>query len=110
MGGHRWLAGGSAVVELDDDGLQATGVQLGVDPGPIASTTGSTSDGFATRRLEVEARGADWSRRLDLERRTAAAWTADATREEGGRMPSREGGPPSWRRSTATSGSRRSRT
>ena len=81
----------SAVVELDDDGLRATGVQLGVDPEPYRIDYRlDATDGFATRRLEVEARGADWSRRLDLERRAAATWTADATRE--GKGPDAEPG------------------
>ena len=71
-----------AMVELDDDGLRATGVQLGVAPEPYRIDYRlDASDGFATRRLEVEARSADWSRRLDLERRATGGWTADATRE-----------------------------
>lgn len=76
---EEWLAE-HARVELADDGLLATGVQLGVEPEPYrAEYLLDAPSGWVTRRLEVEVSGAGFRRRLALERDSAGAWTVDGT-------------------------------
>jgi hypothetical protein len=71
-----------ALVELGEDGLQATGTQIGVAPEPYrVDYTLDAGDGFVTRRLEVSAQGEGWARRLELVRRGSAGWTAEAAAE-----------------------------
>ncbi|WP_320669683.1 putative glycolipid-binding domain-containing protein [Patulibacter defluvii] len=70
-----------ALVDLDRDGLRASGVQLGVAPLPYrADYALEAGDRFATARLTVRVAGAGWSRSLDL-RRADGRWTIDARAE-----------------------------
>jgi hypothetical protein len=79
-GVEKWLAE-HAQVDLHDDGVLATGVQLGVAPEPylVEYRLDAPSD-WITRRLEVEASGAGWRRSLTLEHDGAGRWTANGER------------------------------
>jgi hypothetical protein len=76
-GVEEWLAE-HAQVQLGEDGLLAAGVQLGVEPEAyrIDYWLEVPAD-WVTRRLELDASGADWRRRLVLEHDGAGAWTID---------------------------------
>jgi hypothetical protein len=79
-GVEEWLAE-HARVELAADGLLATGVQLGAEPETYRLDYQlDVPRGWITRRLEVEAVGAGWRRRLVLEHDGAGAWTRDGER------------------------------
>jgi hypothetical protein len=68
-----------AEVELTDDGVCATGTQLGVDPMPYRlDYTLEAREQFITTRLQVEVTGEGWSRRLHLMHDGAGRWTCDA--------------------------------
>jgi hypothetical protein len=80
---EQWLAE-HARVELRSDGLLAAGVQLGVEPEPYRLDYQlDVPSGWITRRLELEASGARWRRRMVLERDAAGPWTVDGERDEG---------------------------
>jgi uncharacterized protein len=80
QGVEEWLAE-HAQVELGDDGVMATGVQLGVEPEPyLVEYHLDVPSGWITRRLEVEASGAGWRRSLTLEHDGHGRWTANAKR------------------------------
>jgi hypothetical protein len=77
-GTDAWRAE-AASVELAAGGLQATGVQLGVDPLPYrVDYSLDAGDGFVTRRFEVRAVGTRWSRRVELVHDGHGAWTCIA--------------------------------
>ena len=77
---EEWLAE-HAQVDLHEDGVLATGVQLGVEPEPyLVEYRLDAPSGWITRRLEVEASGAGWRRSLTLEHDGAGRWTADGER------------------------------
>jgi uncharacterized protein len=77
---EEWLAE-HAQVDVGDDGVLATGVQLGAEPEPyIAEYRLDVPSGWITRRLEVEASGAGWRRWLTLEHDGSGRWTADGER------------------------------
>jgi uncharacterized protein len=62
-------------VDLAPDRLMASGTQLGIDPVPHRLDYRlDTARGFVTKRLEVEAAGEGWTRRLDLTRDEAGTW------------------------------------
>jgi hypothetical protein len=69
----------TARVELNGDGLRATGTQLAIDPLPyrLDYRLDASCEGFVTRSLQVEAAGQGWERRLRLERDPGDEWTAD---------------------------------
>jgi hypothetical protein len=76
-GVEEWLAEHIRVA-LADDGVHATGVQLGAEPGAYrADYELEVGGGWVTRRLEVEVSDADGRRRLVLEHDGAGAWTRD---------------------------------
>jgi uncharacterized protein len=78
---EEWLAE-HVRLELRPDGLLATGVQLGVEPEPYRLDYHlDVPSGWITRRLEVEASGAGWRRRMVLERDASGAWTVDGERD-----------------------------
>jgi hypothetical protein len=80
-GTDAWRAE-AASVELTADGVQATGVLLGVDPLPYrVDYSLDAGDGFVTRRCEVRAVGTGWSRRVELTHDGAGAWTCAAEHE-----------------------------
>ena len=77
QGVEEWLAE-HAQVELTDNGIAATGVQLGAEPESYrADYRLDAPIDWVTRRLEVEVSGAGWRRRLLLEHDGAGAWTID---------------------------------
>jgi hypothetical protein len=79
-GVEEWLAE-HAQVDLDDDGVLATGVQLGADPEPyLVEYRLDVPSGWITRRLDVEASGAGWRRSLTLEHDGHGRWTANGER------------------------------
>ena len=79
-GVEEWLAE-HAQVDLGDDGVLATGVQLGADPEPyLVEYRLDVPSGWITRRLDVEASGAGWRRSLTLEHDGHGRWTANGER------------------------------
>jgi uncharacterized protein len=79
-GVEEWLAE-HAQVELVEDGILATGVQLGAEPEPyLLEYHLDAPNGWITRRLDVEASGAGWRRSLSLEHDGRGRWTADGER------------------------------
>jgi hypothetical protein len=67
-------------VRVGEHGLEAAGTQIGVDPLPYRLDYRlDASDGFVTRRLEIEAEGSRWRRRLDLRHDGKGSWTCKAT-------------------------------
>lgn len=65
----------AAQVELAADRLHASGTQIGAHPLPYRlDYTLVTGDGFVTSRLIVAVDGADWRRRLVLERDSRGRW------------------------------------
>jgi hypothetical protein len=75
-----------ARVDLSDTGLRATGIQLGIDPGPyrLDYRLDASGEGFATRSLHVDATGDGWVRRLRLERDLHGVWAIEVEVEGGG--------------------------
>jgi uncharacterized protein len=74
---EEWLAE-HAQVDVLDDGVLATGVQLGVEPEPYRlDYLLDVPDDWITRRLEIEASGAGWRRSLVLEHDGTGHWTAN---------------------------------
>jgi uncharacterized protein len=77
---EEWLAE-HVQVDLHEDGVLATGVQLGVEPEPyLVDYRLDVPNGWITRRLDVEASGAGWRRSLTLEHDGHGRWTADGER------------------------------
>jgi hypothetical protein len=77
-----------ASVELTDQGVRASGTQLGVDPVPYRLDYRlDASGGFVTRSLEVDATGEGWSRRLRLGRGGDGAWRCETGGEGDARLP-----------------------
>jgi hypothetical protein len=80
QGVEEWLAE-HAQIDLGEDGVMATGVQLGVEPEPyFLEYHLDAPSGWVTRRLEVEASGAGWRRSLSLEHDGRGGWAADGER------------------------------
>jgi hypothetical protein len=91
-GAEAWPAGWRAEfarVEMRDEAMTATGIQLGVDPVPyrLDYRLDATGRGFITRALHVEATGADWQRSLHLQRSVDGDWTIDAAASGDLEMP-----------------------
>ena len=76
-GVEEWLAE-HVQVDFGDDGVIASGVQLGVEPEPyLVEYRLDVPSAWITRRLDVEASGAGWRRRLTLEHDGRGGWTAN---------------------------------
>jgi uncharacterized protein len=74
----EWLAE-HAVLELSPGSVQASGVQLGVEPLPYCLDYRVEAGGaWATRSLELQATGAGWRRQLSLRRDRAGTWSFEA--------------------------------
>jgi hypothetical protein len=86
-GVEEWLTE-SAAVDLRDDGMNATGTQLGAEPVPFRVDYRLETPGFVTRELELAAIGEGWERRLMLRHDGSGAWEAEV--EDEGEVP---GGP-----------------
>jgi uncharacterized protein len=80
QGLEEWLAE-HVEVDLWENGIAASGVQLGVEPEPYRIDYNlDAPTAWITRRLEVDAGGAGWRRSLVLEHDGAGAWTLDGER------------------------------
>jgi hypothetical protein len=67
----------AAEIELGDDGVRASGVQLGVESLPYRLDYRlDAAEGWITRRLELEANGEGWRRSLKLRRDDDGEWHA----------------------------------
>jgi hypothetical protein len=77
---EEWLAE-HAQIDLGEDGILATGVQLGVEPEPylVEYRLDAPTD-WITRRLDINASGAGWRRSLSLEHDGHGRWTVDGER------------------------------
>ena len=76
-GVEEWLTE-AASVELGEDGLRATGIQLGADPAPFrVDYRLDASGGFVTRELDLTATAEGWSRRLLLRHDGSGGWRAE---------------------------------
>ncbi len=83
----------AATVELETGSLSAEGTQLGDEPVPYRLDYQLEVDGdWITRRLRAQARGADWTRELDLRHDGEGHWTAQAAQEGDVQLPSPGGG------------------
>jgi hypothetical protein len=83
----------AADADLTNDGVRASGTQLGVEPLPYRLDYRlDAEDGFVTRSLDAEATGEGWSRRIRLSRDGAGAWRCEA--EEDGTVQLPAGGGP----------------
>jgi hypothetical protein len=80
-GVEEWLTEGAAV-ELADDGLRATGIQLGAEPAPFrVDYRLEAPQGFVTRELELTATAEGWRRHLLLLHDGSGAWRAEVDDE-----------------------------
>jgi hypothetical protein len=86
-GAEEWMTE-AATVDLDGDGLRATGTQLGAEPGPFRLDYRLEAPGFVTRELELTAAAEGWRRRLLLRHDGSGTWNAKV--EDEGEVP---GGP-----------------
>jgi hypothetical protein len=78
----EWTAE-SARVEIGDDGVRATGTQLGAFQLPyrLDYALDATGPGFVTRHLRVAAAGEGWRRSIDLLRGEDGGWRCSADAE-----------------------------
>jgi uncharacterized protein len=79
-GVEEWLTE-SATVDLGDDGLSATGTQLGAEPAPFRVEYRLEAPGFVTRELELAATAEGWRRHLLLRHDGEGGWAADVDDE-----------------------------
>jgi hypothetical protein len=76
-GVEEWLAE-AASIDLREDGLSASGIQLGARPAPYrVDYRLDAGEGLVTRELEVTAVGEGWRRRLMLRHDGSGGWSAD---------------------------------
>jgi hypothetical protein len=87
-GVEEWLTE-AAQVELGEDGLQATGIQLGAEPAPFrVDYRLEAPRRYVTSELELSVTAEGWSRHLLLTHDGSGAWQAEVT--DSGDVP---GGP-----------------
>jgi hypothetical protein len=80
-GVEEWLTE-AAEVELGEDGLRATGIQLGAEPAPFrVDYRLEAPEHYVTRRLELTATAEGWSRHLLLAHDGSGAWRAEVSDE-----------------------------
>jgi hypothetical protein len=80
-GVEEWLTE-AAEVELGQDGLRATGIQLGAEPAPFrVDYRLEAPDRYVTSELELTATADGWSRRLLLRHDGSGAWRAEVSDE-----------------------------
>jgi hypothetical protein len=75
-GVEEWLTE-SAAVDLGDDGLSATGTQLGAEPVPFRVDYQLAAPEFVTRQLELTAMTEGWRRRLVLRHDGSGGWETE---------------------------------
>jgi hypothetical protein len=86
-----------AEIELAPEKLRAVGVAMGVDPRPYRlDYTLETERGFVTRRLQVDARGDGWLRRLDLRRHPSGTWRIGSEHQGDAGLAAPGGDPADW--------------
>jgi uncharacterized protein len=84
-GVEEWMTE-AAAVELTEDGLSATGTQLGADPVPYrVDYRLEAPDDYVTRELDLTATAEGWRRRLLLTHDGEGAWRAEV--EDEGEVP-----------------------
>jgi hypothetical protein len=77
-----------AAAELMDEGVRATGTQLGVDPLPYRLDYElDAGEGWVTRRLRLEVTGETWKRALELVRDAEGRWSYDVAEEGQAPLP-----------------------
>ena len=77
-GAEEWLAE-AARVELTEDGIGATGTQLGAEPIPYRLDYDlEAAGGFVTRSLRARASGDKWERQIELRHDGEGNWQCDA--------------------------------
>lgn len=86
-GVEEWLTE-SAAVDLESDGLSATGTQLGAEPAPFRVDYRLEAPDFVTRELELTSMAEGWRRHLMLRHDGEGSWNADV--DDDGDVP---GGP-----------------
>jgi hypothetical protein len=80
-GVEEWLTE-AASVELGENGLRATGIQLGAEPAPFrVDYRLEAPDRCVTRELELTATAEGWSRRLLLSHDGSGTWRAEVDDE-----------------------------
>jgi uncharacterized protein len=79
-GVEEWLTE-SAGVDLESNGLSATGTQLGADPAPYRVDYRLEAPDFVTRELELTSIAEGWRRHLTLRHDGEGAWNADVDDE-----------------------------
>src|SRR3954451_6768233 len=78
-GVEEWLTE-AAEVELGEDGLRATGIQLGAEPVPFrVDYRLEAPERYVTSELELPATGENWSRHLLLTHDGAGGWHAEVS-------------------------------
>jgi hypothetical protein len=78
-GVEEWLTE-AAEVELGEDGLRATGIQLGAEPAPFrVDYRLEAPERYVTRELELTATSDGWERHLLLTHDGSGAWSAEVT-------------------------------
>jgi len=83
-GVEEWLTE-SAAVDLQVDGLSATGTQLGAEPGPFRVDYRIEAPDFVTRELELTSVGEGWRRHLVLRHDGEGSWSAEV--DDDGEVP-----------------------
>jgi hypothetical protein len=86
-GVEEWLTE-SAEVDLQSEGLSATGTQLGAEPAPFRVDYRLEAPDFVTRELELTSMGEGWRRHLTLRHDGEGSWDAEV--DDQGDVP---GGP-----------------
>jgi uncharacterized protein len=78
-GVEEWLTE-AAEVELGEDGLRATGIQLGAEPAPYrVDYRLEAPERYVTGELELAATAEDWSRHLLLAHDGSGGWRAEVS-------------------------------
>jgi uncharacterized protein len=83
-GVEEWLTE-SAEVDLDADGLSATGIQLGAEPVPFRVDYRLEAPEFVTRELDLTAAAEGWHRHLLLRHDGSGTWNAEV--DDAGDVP-----------------------
>ena len=79
-GVEEWLTE-SAAVDLESDGLSATGTQLGAEPAPFRVDYRLEAPDFVTRELELTSIAEGWRRHLMLRHDGEGSWNVDVDDE-----------------------------
>jgi hypothetical protein len=84
-GVEEWLTE-SVAVDLEGDGLSATGTQLGAEPAPFRVDYRLEAPDFVTRELELTSVAEGWRRHLMLRHDGEGSWNAEIA--DDGEVPS----------------------